>query len=143
MTSKPGSPADKSEKWLAEPPAGLQERSFPLIALFQLATFWATIVACIDGKALADAVDHMWEWPGSIIAAQLIVLAVTLGAAVGFAVGMGQLRMWRNAVAGAGVGILYGLAILAVYVAPAPIEQAVAAAGVLLATTIAFRIRSA
>jgi hypothetical protein len=95
----------------------------------------------LDGKELAKAVDQIAERPA--VAAQLILLAVTLGAGVGFAVGLGQLRMWRNAVAGAGVGILYGIAILAVYVAPASIQQAAAAAGVLLATTIAFRIRSA
>jgi hypothetical protein len=141
MNAKPAEAPDDPEKWPNDPPAGLQERSFPLIALVQLATFWATIVACVDGKELAKAVDQMWERPA--VAAQLILLAVTLGAGVGFAVGLGQLRMWRNAVAGASVGILYGIAILAVYVAPASIQQAAAAAAVLLATTIAFRIRSA
>jgi hypothetical protein len=141
MNAKPAETPDEPGKWATDPPAGLQERSFPLIALMQLATFWATIVACVDGKELAKAVDQIAERPA--VAAQLILLAVTLGAGVGFAVGLGQLRMWRNAVAGAGVGILYGIAILAVYVAPASIQQAAAAAGVLLATTIAFRIRSA
>jgi hypothetical protein len=134
------SPDDKSP-WTAEPQAVLQERSFPLIALVQLATFWATIVACIDGEALGKALDEAPRWPA--IAAWLTSLAIAVGAALGFVIGLGQLRMWRSAWAGAGVGALYGLAILAVYVAPAPIEQAVAAAGVLMITTIAFRIRAA
>lgn len=137
---KSASPDDQS-RWDTEPATVLQERSFPLIALFQLATFWATIVACIDGEALGKALDDAPRWPA--IAAWLTSLAVVVGASLGFVVGLGQLRMWRSAWAGAGVGALYGVAILAVYVAPASIEQAVAAAGVLMATTIAFRIRSA
>jgi hypothetical protein len=137
---EPASPDDKSRA-TAEPATVLQERSFPLIALFQLATYWATIVACIDGAALGKELDAAQRWPA--VAVGLTALAVLVGAALGFVVGLGQLRMWRSAWIGAGVGALYGVAILAVYVAPAPILQAAAAAGVLMATTIAFRVRSA
>jgi hypothetical protein len=140
MAGKPSSPDDES-RWDSEPATVLQERSFPLIALVQLATYWATIVACIEGQALSKALDDAARWPA--VAVGLTSLAVLVGSALGFVIGLGQLRMWRSAWAGAGVGALYGLAILAVYVAPASILQAVAAAGVLLITTIAFRIRSA
>jgi hypothetical protein len=141
MSSNRTTPPDDMSQSPIEPQAVLQERSFPLIALVQLATFWATIVACIDGEALGKALDDAARWPA--LAGGLLGLAVAVGAAIGFAVGLGQLRMWRSAWAGAGVGALYGVAILAVYVAPAPIPQAIAAAGVLLMTTIVFRIRSA
>jgi len=117
-----------------------RQQSFPLVALMQLATFWAALAACIDGNVLTTEMDRAPEQP--IIAAVVGGIAAIAGAILGFAVGLGQLRMWRSAAAGAVVGMFYGLVVLAIYVAPAPLERAAAAAAVLVLTTIALRIGS-
>jgi hypothetical protein len=137
----PSSPLDDADSRAWPDAVGVQERRFPLVALLQLATFWAVIVACVDGAALSAAVDSIPRRPW--LAAALLAVALVVGGGLGFVVGLGQLRMWRNAVAGAGVGMLYGIAVLAVYVAPASLAQCLAAAAVLLATTLVLRIRSA
>jgi hypothetical protein len=143
MSSRTSSPLDETDA--EKPPVDtdevMAERRFPLVALLQLATFWAVIVACVDAPKLAAAINSAPRMP--LLAAALLVAAVAAGGTVGFFIGLGQLRMRRNALAGAGVGMLYGIAILAVYLAPAPIKQLLVAAGVLLATTLAFRIRAA
>jgi hypothetical protein len=116
------------------------ERSFPLIAVFYLATFWAATATCIDGAALARQLRQPWElnWTAAIIAGALSI-AVLFGAAVG----LGQLRMWRSAALGAVMGALFGLTMLAVYAAPAPIGRGISAAVVLTVTTLALRFRAA
>ncbi len=136
---QPPDPSNAVDKFVA--PTTVQERSFPLVALLQFATFWAAMAACIDGRELGAALDRIPEQP--IAAALVAAFAVSVSGLLGFAVGLGQLRMWRSAAAGAAVGMLYGIIVLAVYVAPAPLERAAAAAAILVVTTIAFRIGSA
>jgi hypothetical protein len=116
------------------------ERSFPLIAVFHLATFWAAMLACIDGTALGKRLREPWEldWRVAIVVGVLLA-AVLFGAAVG----LGQVRMWRSAALGAFIGVLYGPTMLVVYVAPAPISRGIAAAALLTVTTLALRIRAA
>jgi hypothetical protein len=120
------------------------ERSFPLVALLQLATCCAALAMCVDGPRLRQVLDQagnikVWQWQ------EWTSLGVALfsGAALGFLMGLAQLRMWRSAAMGASVGGLCGFALLTVYVAPAPIERIAAGAGMVLLTTIAFRLRSA
>lgn len=124
----------------AQPTAG-KMRSFPLIALVQLATYLAAIAACIDGRALYKLFDQAGAEP--LIAASMILGAACTVGLIGVVIGTSQLHMNRSALAGGAVGAMYGVVILAVYVAPAPIERSAAAAAMLLLTTIAFRIRAA
>jgi hypothetical protein len=116
------------------------ERSFPLVAVFHLATFWAAMAACVDGAALFKTLNQPWQWDGPAQVAAAVLLAIVL---FGAAVGLGQLRMWRSAAAGALFGALYGPTMLAVYVAPASIGRGLAAAGLLIVTTLAFRLHAA
>jgi hypothetical protein len=117
------------------------ERSYPLVALLQLATFWAALAACVDGAKLRSMLDLASQ--NMTMAAAAIIAAFVLGGLLGSFVGMGQLRMWRSAVAGFAAGGLCGGAILAVYAAPAPPARALGAAATLVLTTIAFRCRAA
>lgn len=117
-----------------------RQQSFPLVALMQLATFWAALAACIDGDLLTTAMDRAPSQP--LIAAVVGCIAALAGALLGFAIGLGQLRMWRSGATGAVVGMFYGLVVLAIYVAPAPLERAAAAAAMLVLTTVALRIGS-
>ena len=120
--------------------AASQERSFPLIALLQLATFLAALVSCIDSKQLSRRSTFVRDEP--LVAAAVVAAACCLVGLIGLIVGAGQLRMKRSAAAGAGVGAFYGLVMLAVYVAPASLPHAIAAAAMALLTTIAIRIRA-
>ena len=122
------------------PPTAGQMRSFPLIALVQLATYLAAIVACINGGELAKNLDQAASQP--LIAASIVLGACATVGMIGVIIGMSQLHMNRSALVGGAVGALYGLVILALYAAPAPIERSAAAAAMLLLTTIAFRIRA-
>jgi len=134
-------PRRSPERGQTERPAPVRERSFPLIALLQLATFLAAVVSCIDGPELARVLAKARGEPLLLVIAPLgACLALGL---LGAVIGLGQLRRWRSALVGGGVGGAYGLAMLAVYVAPASLERAVAAAAVLVLTTIAIRIRAA
>ena len=117
-----------------------QERSFPLIALLQLATFLAALVSCIDSRKLSRQLGFMSDEP--LMAAAALIGACCLVGLVGLIVGASQLRMKRSALAGAGVGALYGLVILAIFIAPASLLHAAAAAAMALLTTIAIRIRA-
>ncbi len=121
-----------------EPASARQERSFPLVALLQLATFGSALAACVDPKALGAAIKQVSSEP--VAAAVAVVCAILAGGALGFTVGLGQLRMWRSAALGAAVGSLYALVVLGMYVAPAPLEMSAAAAAMLLVTTIALRV---
>jgi hypothetical protein len=125
---------------LAAPTDRVAERSFPLIAVFHLATFWAAMLACIDGAALGKILRGRWEWGWD---AAIVVAALFAAMFFGAAVGLGQVRMWRSAALGAFIGVLYGPTMLAVYLAPAPITRGLAAAGLLTLTTLVFRIRAA
>jgi hypothetical protein len=125
----------------SRPDAAAFQRSFPLVALLQLATFGAALGACIDGGKLADATGALAE--REFVAWALLAAAAALGACLGFFVGLGQLKMWRSALGGAAVGLVTGLAILAVYVAPAPIPRVASAAAVIIVTTLAIRCRAA
>ncbi len=124
----------------AQPTAG-KMRSFPLIALVQLATYLAAIAACIDGAALYKRLDQAGAEP--LIAASMILGAACTVGLIGVVIGASQLQMNRSALVGGAVGALYGVMILAAYAAPAPLERSAAAAAMLLLTTIAFRIRAA
>jgi hypothetical protein len=129
---------------VSPPPADLsalaQERSFPLVALLQLATFWAALTACIDGAKLRDMVARLPQQESVVWA--LVAGVFLVGSVIGFFVGLGQVRVWRSAATGVVVGSLCGGGILAVYVAPAPVGRAFAAAAMLLLTTMAFRLRT-
>lgn len=119
----------------------VQERSYPLVALLQLATFWAALAACIDGARLRLLVDQLPQQDAVVWG--LVAGVFLVGGTLGFLVGLGQVRMWRSAAMGFVVGALCGGAILAVYVAPAPVHRAFAASAMLVGTTIAFRWRNA
>ena len=121
--------------------SGSTEQSFPLIALLQLATFMAAITACVDSKALLKSVDQAAQDP--LEAAAVILLAAAAVGAIGFIIGLGQLRMARSALVGGAVGAAFGLAILAIYLAPAPQIRTAGAVAVLLVSTIAIRVRAA
>lgn len=121
--------------------AGTTEQSFPLIALLQLATFMAAIMACVDSKALLKSIDQASQNP--LEAAIVVLLAAAAVGAIGFIIGLGQLRMARSALVGGAVGAAFGLAILAIYLAPAPPVRTAGAVAVLLVSTIAIRVRAA
>lgn len=121
--------------------AGTTEQSFPLIALLQLATFMAAITACVDSQALLKNIDQAAQNP--LEAASVALLAAAAVGAIGFIIGLGQLRMARSALVGAAVGAAFGLAILAIYLAPAPPIRTAGAVAVLLVSTIAIRVRAA
>jgi hypothetical protein len=117
------------------------EQSFPLIALLQSATFLAAVAASIDGRELVRIAG---QWRVNLaLAVGLPAAASLVGGSLGFVLGLGQLRMYRSALAGSAIGATLGLAILAAYAAPASLPRCAAAAGMLVATTIAFRIRAA
>lgn len=121
--------------------AGTTEQSFPLIALLQLATFMAAITACVDSKELLKNIEQAAQDP--LEAASVALLAAAAVGAIGFIIGLGQLRMARSALVGAAVGAAFGLAILAIYLAPAPPIRTAGAVAVLLVSTIAIRVRAA
>jgi len=124
----------------AQPTAG-KMRSFPLLALVQLATYLAALTACIDGRAFYTRLGQAASDP--IIAVSFVLGIACLVGLVGVVIGASQLQLNRSALVGGAVGALYGIVILAVYAAPAPIERAAAAAALTVLTTIAFRIRAA
>jgi hypothetical protein len=67
----------------------------------------------------------------------------TLVGAIGVVIGLGQLRAARSAAVGGAFGAALGVAILAIYLAPAPPSRSSGAVAVLLISTIAIRIRAA
>ncbi len=111
--------------------------SFPLIALLQLASFTAVLVACVDGQELRQ-----------VIASQNYVAvgtAVLVSVLIGFIVvilGFGWSRLGRSALVAAMIGGLHGPAFLAAYAAPAPFHRAFAAIAVLVLSTVVLRVRS-
>lgn len=124
----------------AAPPAPTRIRSFPLIALVQLATYLAAIAACIDGPGLLKALTYAATEP--LIAASAVLAAACAVGLIGVVIGASQLNINRSALVGGAMGALCGVLIVAAYAAPAPIERS-AAAAMLLLTTIALRIRAA
>ena len=122
--------------------SGTARRSFPLVALFQLATFCAALMACIDGAAMGKLLDGM-SFASSRRAMAVVAATVIAGGLLGLFVALGQFGMWRSAAKGSIVGALGGAAILCVYVAPASIERTTAAAAVLLLSTLVVRARAA
>ena len=121
--------------------AGSTEQSFPLVALLQLATFMAAIAACVDSKELLKQVERAADEPLS--AALVVLAAAAVAGAIGFVIGLGQLRGIRSAMLGAAFGAAVGVTILCVYLAPAPPLRTAGAATVMLVSTIAIRIRAA
>ena len=111
--------------------------SFPLIALLQLASFTAVLVACVDGQKLRQ-----------VIASQNYVAvgtAVLVSVFIGFIVvilGFGWSRLGRSALVAAMIGGLHGPAFLAASAAPAPFNRAFAAIAVLVLSTVVLRVRS-
>lgn len=114
--------------------------SFPLIALLQLATFSAALVACVDSQELTSQIQRSKEYVPAAIAIAMFVSA-SIGF-IGMILGSGQFRFRRSALVGGAIAAVHGLAIVAAFVAPAPLERSAAAVGMLLVTTVAFRIRS-
>jgi hypothetical protein len=121
--------------------AGSTEQSFPLIALLQLATFMAAIAACVDNQELLKHLDRAGEEPLS--SAAIVLAAAAAASAIGFIIGLGQLRGIRSAMLGAAFGASVGVTILCVYLAPAPPVRTAGAVTVMLLSTIAIRIRAA
>jgi hypothetical protein len=117
------------------------DRAFPLIALLQLATFFAALAACVDGERLLVLAGEFPQNPWVGLA--LIVAAIAGGGGLGLILGLGQLRPARSAVIGIAVGVACGVTLLAAYAAPAPPVRGLAAAAMLLGTTILFRMRAA
>jgi hypothetical protein len=118
----------------------MQERSFPLIALLQLATFLAALVSCIDSDDLSRNLDFARQEP--LLGAACVLGACSVVGLIGVVIGASQLQMKRSALAGGAVGAFYGVLILAVYLSPAPLHRAAAAAAMAVLTTIAIRIRA-
>jgi hypothetical protein len=113
-------------------------RSFPLIALVQLATFCAALMACIDGGKFRDFLEDVPQLAGPAVAG--FVGAMFVGGFLGLMLGLGEHHVWRSALKGMCIGALCGVAMMFVYVAPAPLPQAAAAAVVLLLSTIIMRV---
>jgi hypothetical protein len=123
------------------PPVTNADRSFPLIALFQLATCWAALAACVDGAWVRKRLNAPGVTWGDII--PLVVASVLAGGLVGLAIGFGQIRKWRSSVVGFVAGGAFGVTLAAVYTGPAPLARALAAAGLLVGSTIVLRVRAA
>lgn len=121
--------------------AGSTEQSFPLVALLQLATFMAAIAACVDNQELLKQLDRAVEEP--LGAAAAVLAAAAVAGAIGFVIGLGQLRGIRSAMLGAAFGAAVGVTILSIYLAPAPPLRTAGAVAVMLLSTIAIRIRAA
>lgn len=121
--------------------AGSTEQSFPLVALLQLATFMAAIAACVDNQELLKQVERAAKEP--FWAALIVLAAAAVAGAIGFVIGLGQLRGTRSAMLGAAFGAAVGVTILCVYLAPAPPLRTAGAVAVMLLSTIAIRIRAA
>src|SRR5215211_1677268 len=86
----------------SSPPTAGQIRSFPLIALVQLATFLAGLVACIDGHQLSEVLNR---GPFDLMLAASAVLGACASVGlIGVIIGMSQLQMNRSALIGGGVG---------------------------------------
>ncbi len=119
---------------------GTVHRSFPLLVLLQLATCWAALIACVDGPALGQHID-MERWSGAAWAA--IVGAILVGAVLGLIAGLSHIGKKRGAITGLVLGAVAGLTILCVYMAPAPIERIVAAAALVVLSTVIVRVRAA
>jgi hypothetical protein len=119
----------------------VKDGSFPLIALLQLASFSAVLVACVDGRELAEVIRHQ----GLIVSIGAGVVSAALGfLAVAWTFAFDNLRrVWRSALGASIIGGLHGPALLAVYAAPAPFWRAGPAVAVLLLSTILLRVRSA
>jgi hypothetical protein len=95
----------------------------------------------VDGAELRSLAS---QFPGHFWLGLLIIAAaMATGAGLGCVLGLGQLRPVRSAIAGVVVGSACGAALLAAYAAPAPPERGLAAAAMLLGTTIALRMRAA
>jgi hypothetical protein len=120
---------------------GSTEQSFPLVALLQLATYLAAMAACVDGKELVARLHGIGDEP--IPAAMVALMAAGICGTIGLVIGLGQLRRWRSALAGGAFGAAVGLAILAVYIAPAPPLHTLGAAGLMLVSTLIIRLRAA
>jgi hypothetical protein len=124
-------------------PAGrpiVRERSYPLVALLLLATVWAAMFACVDGQSLLRGFQaDSWRNFGTWIAPAVLM---SVGACVGAAVGMSQVRVWRSVAVGGLIGSVYGVAIFAVYAAPAGFDRAASSAVVIMVSTIALRFRA-
>jgi hypothetical protein len=111
--------------------------SFPLIALLQLASFTAVLVACIDGRELRQEIasaNYIVVGTAALVSSFLGFIAVILG--------FGWSRLGRTALVAAVIGSLHGPAFLAAYAAPAPFIRAFPAIAVLVLSTILLRVRS-
>jgi hypothetical protein len=130
-------PADRSPA----PPVANADRSFPLIALMQLATCWAALAACVDGAWVRERLNAPGVTWGDVI--PLVLASVLAGGAIGVAIGFGQIRKWRSSALGFVAGGAFGVTLAAVYAGPAPLGRALAAAVLIVGTTILPRVRAA
>lgn len=116
------------------------ERSYPLVSIFQLFTSCIALAVCINGIELQRTVFRLQDqWLDVVFA---ILLAGAMGLLVGVLFGLGQLRRWRSALFCGIVGMAVGIFVLATCVAPARIPQASAACLLPLITIILLRFRS-
>jgi hypothetical protein len=132
--SPPSQPLDAIH---SPPNAATRNGSFPLIALLQLASFTAMLVACVDGQRLRDVLSAQ---NGGVIA-----LAVLISMVLGFVsvlAGFGWSRLGRASLVASAIGAVHGPAVLAVFAAPAPFARSLAAIAVLIISTITLRVRS-
>ena len=116
------------------------ERSFPLISLLQLITFFIALLVCIDGKKLlvyfSDNQYNLVSFYFSIFAVALI------GFLVGFTIGLGHIRRGHSILVCGASGALIGVLFMAIFVAPASIYQSIAAPILPFFTTIVARFRT-
>lgn len=118
------------------------EQSFPLISVVQMVTYCVALMTCADFRRLSSSLGRISpQQPWQVIFPVLGALSV--GLLIGVLVGLGQIGKWRGTLLCGGAGALVGLLILAVYVAPAPPAQAVAACLLPLVSTIILRARAA
>lgn len=111
--------------------------SFPLIALLQLASFTAVLVACVDGQELRQVITSQ----NYVAVGTAVLVSVFIGFIV-VILGFGWSRLGRSALVAAMIGGLHGPAFLAAYAAPAPFNRAFAAIAVLVLSTVVLRVRS-
>jgi len=116
------------------------ERSFPLISLIQLFTFFIALLVCIDSSKLNAQLGNLQNELASFLFA--VALAGLLGLLIGASIGLGRVRYWRSMFFCGAIGSVVGVLLLAIYAAPAEPAQAISAALLPLLTTLILRARA-
>ena len=115
------------------------EQSFPLVSMVQLVTLCVAMVMCIDGAQFRKHASRAQTVEVAIV----VSVAGGLGASVGAAIGLGQIRKWRGMFICGATGFLMGILMAATFTAPARPAQATAACLLPLVTTVILRVRAA